>query len=108
MARKCGLASLVGAALALTPALSGAVEAPPSPALMQIGSAYVAKQFCSCLFVAGRSEASCRAEFKPQIDSAGVAIDRDGLPGRARVSVTLQTTTAKATYSRRYGCVLEK
>jgi hypothetical protein len=94
--------------LALAPCLALAADPPPSPALIQIGSAYVAKQYCSCLFVAGRSEGSCRAEFKPQIDLAKVAVDNSGLPDRAKVSVTMPGAVAVAGYSRRFGCVLEK
>ncbi len=108
VARNRGFGILAGGAFALLPVLCGAADALPSPALVQIGSAYVAKQFCSCLFVAARSESSCRAEFKPQIDPARVVIERDGLPERGKVNVTLLTTTAQATYSRRYGCVLAK
>jgi hypothetical protein len=75
---------------------------------VRIGAAYVAKQFCSCLFLTGRSETSCRAEFKPQIDTAKVEIDRGGLPERGKVGVSLGPVVADATYSRRYGCVLAK
>jgi hypothetical protein len=31
----------------------------------KIGTVYVAKQTCSCLFVAGRSEDSCRTDYDP-------------------------------------------
>ena len=108
MMRKHGLGIFGSVAAMIAPALCVAAEGLPSPAVVQIGSAYVAKQYCSCLFVVGRSEASCRAEFKPQIDMAKVEVDRAGLPASAKVSVTLLTTTALATYDRRYGCVLEK
>jgi len=100
---------LAGAALALAPMTRAADSPPPaapSAAVVKIGAAYVAKQLCSCLFLTGRSETSCRAEFKPQIDQGHVAIDRRGLPARARVGVTLGPVVAEATYSRRYGCVL--
>ena len=99
------------AALTLA-SMARAADAPPpaqpSPAVVKIGAAYVAKQFCSCLFLTGRSETSCRAEFKPQIDQARVAIDRRGLPARAKVGLALGPILAEATYSRRYGCVLAK
>jgi hypothetical protein len=31
----------------------------------KLGTVYVAKQTCSCLFVAGRSEDSCRTDYDP-------------------------------------------
>lgn len=96
------------AALALLPAAAGRTDPLPSPAVIRIGAAYVAKQYCSCLFVAARSETSCRAEFKPQIDMAQVAVDRAGMPERAKVAVTMPGVIAEASYSRRYGCVLVK
>ena len=102
---------LAAAALAMAPmtrAADAPPSAPPSPAVVKIGAAYVAKQLCSCLFLTGRSETSCRAEFKPQIDQAQVAIDRRGLPARAKVGLTLGPILAQASYSRRYGCVLVK
>lgn len=111
MLRKWSGALAAGVALGLTPmarAADAPPSAPPSPAVVRIGAAYVAKQFCSCLFLTGRSETSCRAEFKPQIDAAKVEIDRHGLPERGKVGVSLGPIVAEATYSRRYGCVLTK
>jgi hypothetical protein len=97
------------AALVLLPAAGDAQLGLPSPAVIRIGAAYLAKQLCSCVLVAHRSEASCRPEFKAQqIGLARLAIDRDGLPERATVRVSLLTTTAEAAYSRPYGCVLVK
>jgi hypothetical protein len=88
------------------PVLTGA--AAPAPAIVQIGAAYTAKQMCSCLFVVGRPEASCRAEFKPDIDAFAVAIDRAGLPARAQVSATVGPVAGEATFSRGYGCVVAR
>lgn len=111
MSRKWSGNLFASGLLALTP-MARAADAPPpgppSPAVVKIGAAYVAKQFCSCLFLTGRSETSCRAEFKPQIDAARVSVDRHALPQRAKVSVTLGPFLAEAAYSRRYGCVLVK
>lgn len=78
------------------------------PPIVQIGSAYFAKQLCSCLFVAARSEASCRAEFKARIDIFKIAIDRVGLPRSASVTASLGPVTALASFDPRYGCVLVK
>lgn len=87
---------------------SPAPPAPAPPAIVQIGSAYFAKQMCSCLFVAARSEASCRAEFKPRMDVFTVTMDRAGLPDRAGVTASLGPVTGVARFDRRYGCVLVK
>jgi hypothetical protein len=74
----------------------------------RIGSVYIAKQYCSCLFVAGRSEASCRAEFKPNIDTFKVKVDRSDLPRTGSVEASLLIFSAKATYDSRYGCTVAK
>jgi hypothetical protein len=105
---------IFGAALAGVAALLGAADAPPPtppaspPPIVQIGTAYFAKQYCSCLLVAGRSETSCHAEFKPLIDSFKITVDRTGLPQSAKVSTRLGTAEGQAIYDRRYGCVLSK
>jgi hypothetical protein len=109
MRRKPGLWILASAALVFAPAAGQAQLGLPSPAVIRIGAAYLAKQVCSCVLVAHRAEAACRPEFKAQkIGLAKLAIDRDGLPERAMVRVSLLTTTAQAAYSRAYGCVLVK
>ncbi len=74
----------------------------------QIGGAYIAKQYCSCLFVTGRSETSCRAEFEPDIDKFSVRTDRSGLPARAKVTARIAIFAAEATYADGYGCTLSK
>jgi ABC-type phosphate/phosphonate transport system permease subunit len=74
----------------------------------RIGGTYIAKQYCSCLFVTGRSEASCKAEFKPDIDRFTVSVDRSGLPAKASVKTRLAIFSAEATYDSRYGCTVAK
>ncbi len=64
------------------------------------GASYIAKQVCSCIFVAGRAEGPCRAEFKPQIDPFAVTV------GAAQVTADLGPVTAEADYDPAYGCVL--
>jgi len=106
--------SLISAAVLLGIApLIGAADAPPPlaaapPPIIQIGSAYFAKQYCSCLFVVGRSEASCHAEFNPLIDSFKITVNRASLPQSAKVATRLGAASEEATYDRRYGCVLSK
>lgn len=100
-----GLASVLAAS-----SVAAAVDIPSAPPpIIQIGSAYIAKQMCSCLFVAGRSEASCRPEFKAQsIAAFTVVADRSKLPARASVTASLGKVVAEARYSRRYGCTIVK
>ncbi len=111
MIGKSALAGL-GAVLALTAAARAAETpagpAPPGPAIIQIGSAYIAKQMCSCLFVAGRPETSCRAEFKGQIEPFTVTVDRAGQPATSKVTAALASTVAEANYDRRYGCTIAR
>lgn len=104
---RSGFAALAVAAPA--PLLAVEQAPPPSPPpIIQIGSAYFAKQLCSCLFVVGRTELSCRAEFKPQIDAFKITIDRSRLPRSATVTTNLGPATALASYAPRFGCVLVK
>ena len=74
----------------------------------RIGAAYVAKQYCSCLFVTGRSETSCRAEFKPDIDKFSVSVDRAGLPASAKVTTRLLMFTGEARYADGFGCTVSR
>jgi hypothetical protein len=73
-----------------------------------VGTTYVAKQLCSCVFLTGRSEASCRGEFSPDIDKMSVAIDRAGLPASGKVRVRLALFANSAVYEQGYGCRIER
>lgn len=73
-------------------------------AYASIGGTYIAKQYCSCLFVTGRSEASCRAEFQPDIGKFKLQVDRSKLPARASVTARLLMFHGRATYADGYGC----
>lgn len=74
----------------------------------RIGATYIAKQYCSCVFVAGRSEGSCRADFEPNIDRFKVTVDRSGLPASASVSTRLLMFSGAATYTQGFGCMVAK
>ncbi|MDQ2762031.1 MAG: hypothetical protein M3Y22_00570 [Pseudomonadota bacterium] len=80
----------------------------PGPAIIRIGAAYIAKQLCSCLFVTGRPETSCRDEFKPDIDHFVVSIERVGSPGGGSVRARLGPIEARADFAEGYGCVISQ
>jgi hypothetical protein len=74
----------------------------------EIGSVYIAKQYCSCLFVTGRPETSCKAEYKPDIDKFTLSVDRSRMPATARVSARMAVFEGVATYDSRFGCTVGK
>lgn len=75
----------------------------------RIGSTYIAKQMCSCLYVAGRSQGSCRAEFQPDINRFTVVADASHLPARARVTTSVAVLFhGEATYAQGYGCTISR
>jgi len=69
----------------------------------EIGTTYIAKQLCSCVFLTGRTDASCHAEFEPDIDRMSVRIDH----AKGRVSARLAIFANSASYSPQYGCRIE-
>jgi len=73
----------------------------------QIGASYISKQMCSCVFVAGRTEASCHAEFEPDIDKFKVSV-RHGKPGHGGVRASLVIFSGAARYTGGYGCTVAK
>ncbi|WGM37682.1 hypothetical protein [Caulobacter sp. NIBR1757] len=68
------------------------------------GAVYVAKQMCSCLFLTGRSEASCRTDFGGYVTLYTLRIDRSGLPKTASVTTSLAIFRGEAVYEDGYGC----
>jgi hypothetical protein len=63
-----------------------------------------AKQLCSCIFVDGRDEASCRSDLLPIDDSVQPAVDQAARAVRARVPLLADRT---ARYRDGSGCALE-
>ena len=75
---------------------------------VRIGGSYIAKQDCSCLFVEGRSETSCTAEFSPDIKRFKVTVDRGRLPAAATVTTRLAMFSSVATYEAGFGCAVTR
>jgi len=74
----------------------------------QIGGTYLAKQICSCVFVAGRSDASCHAEFEPDVKKFAVTIHRSSRTGHNWVRTRLLIFRGAASYTEGYGCTVVK
>jgi hypothetical protein len=69
-----------------------------------VGAAAMAKVACSCVFVDGRSLASCRADDPPGFEGVAVAIDTTAKTATGSVFGLIKR---RATYSEAYGCTLE-
>ncbi len=69
-----------------------------------VGAAAMAKVVCSCVFVDGRSLASCRADDPPGFESVAVTIDDKA---KTATGVLFGIIKRRATYQEGYGCVLE-
>lgn len=68
-----------------------------------IGTAYVAKQTCSCLFVARRSMQSCKTDY----NAADVEpLEWKTMPDRVQVSALAGLISATALFEAGYGCHL--
>ncbi|HXK21301.1 MAG TPA: hypothetical protein VMS55_01355 [Myxococcota bacterium] len=50
-------------------------------AMASVGAGYVAKELCSCVFVAGRSLASCRPDVPESMDRVEAELLPDGVRG---------------------------
>lgn len=70
-------------------------------ATAKIGTVYVAKQTCSCLFVAGRPMESCRTDYDPAaIEPLTVEATDDGV----KVSALAGLVSAQAKFEPGFGC----
>lgn len=104
MRRRTLILASGGLALAALLALAW-VQFSPWP---RTGATFTAKQVCSCLFVTGRSEASCRTDFGAYLDRFNIDVDRSGLPATARVTSRLAIFSGEAVYERDFGCRIVK
>ena len=67
-----------------------------------IGTNYVAKQLCSCIFVTGRTESGCRKEFEPDIKQFETEITRNGPTADVRTRLALFDGHAR--FEPKFGC----
>jgi hypothetical protein len=95
--------SLLIGVVVLVALIGGAVwAARPTWQTARLGTVYVAKQTCSCLFIAKRTEASCRTDYNPD-DLARLAVKPDP-SGSVSVSALGGLISAKAEYAEGFGC----
>ena len=69
-----------------------------------VGAAAMAKVVCSCVFVDGRSLASCRADDPPGFEGVPVTIDESA---KTATGTLFGIISRRATYQDGYGCTLE-
>jgi len=70
-------------------------------ATARMGTTYVAKQTCSCLFVAGRPLASCSSDFNPEsLQSLDVVTDHSVVT----VSALGGLVSSRAEFENGFGC----
>lgn len=67
----------------------------------KIGTVYVAKQTCSCLFVAGRPMESCRTDYDP---AAIKPLTVEALDQGVKVSALAGLVSARAEFEPGFGC----
>lgn len=101
MKRRVVLAVAVALTLAL--ALVWTQWLVPMRNAVAIGTAMLAKQMCSCVFVAGRPQADCRADQFASMDAITVEVARDAHVVRAFVPGLGERS---ASYEEGYGCTL--
>jgi hypothetical protein len=69
-----------------------------------IGNGMLAKQICSCVYIANRSVADCRADQFESMDRIQLALDRDAERVRAWVPAFGERT---ATHREGFGCSID-
>lgn len=91
---------LIAGALVLLVSI-GVWSARDTFATARIGTTYVAKQTCSCLFVAGRSIDSCSTDFDPE-----ALRSLDVVSGSSAVTVSALggLISSRAKYENGFGC----
>lgn len=70
----------------------------------EAGTAYGAKNACSCRYIAGRSMESCKEDFIPGMEAVFLSEDEGQMSVTAYAPLV---TTTTAQYREGFGCVLE-
>ena len=98
--------ALFAVALLLAAALgaAGLYYGPGMRQLARVGSGFVAKQVCSCIFVGGRDLAACRADLRPRAERVEAEVLGAERAVRAWVPLLGERT---ARYRDGSGCALE-
>ena len=105
--RRKGVVLWVAVALVLVLAAGGAWAWRRLAPYPQVGSVYLAEQMCACVFVAGRGEPSCRAEFEPDISKFHVKVSRRDAD-HGEVQTRLLVFRGAARFERGYGCTIAR
>jgi len=76
----------------------------PARSGVAVGAGMLAKQMCSCMFVAERPQEDCRADQFPIMDPVTVEVGNDGRSVRAFIPLLGERS---ATYTEDFGCTLQ-
>jgi hypothetical protein len=95
---------MVGGAIAALVLAGGGYWAWQTSIAADVGAAAVAKVFCSCVFVEGRSVEACQADQPPGFDKIPVTVDATM---RTATGSVFGIIARRARYSEQYGCTLE-
>ncbi len=95
---------LVAAAVVVALVVAAALFVPGMAQRSSMGSGYVAKQLCSCVFVAGRDLADCPADLTESSDPVRAEVLTAEQAVRAWVPLLAER---RATYTDGTGCTLE-
>lgn len=95
---------LVAVALALLAGSFWVLWLGPTRHAVAIGAGMLAKQMCSCVFVARRDPDACRADQFASMDAIELDIARDAKTVRAFVPLLGERSAA---FSEEFGCTLQ-
>jgi hypothetical protein len=92
---------LIGAGVLVVIVAGGLYASRDTWATAKIGTVYVAKQTCSCLFVAGRPMDSCRTDYDP---AALKPLTVEATDQGVKVSALAGLVSARSEFEPGFGC----